>query len=380
MNTFVITYHSVEYLRKGRSKPEHGVFRLEVPIELRQVSRKQLAPAFIRQLPEFDDVVLHGFEGRLWRPVETRTSEEYDRDPMYRAEARLTESGGLLIGCAVHRPLGAAVNRFNRAISPATLRSFAEAASADDGIGPDATIISEDTDVRVRAAEAAGRKVIKVGSELWIQVRDPMLLVRKLNPGNRYDTKLLVDIHSDFGWWRLDGMLFRADRAAEAAMWPSVAAGKSMNALTPSATAADQALAPYGVTMFDPAFFSDDDLVEFAKSHLTRVIDACTPVIEAMSPRLRQNWQQLRSCREVLDAQGTRQAAEAGLLCVPETLEMLLEVRDIEIDERMRLVRSISRLETDQRRVTEIERIAPPRRPAQLDDAFEDLDLGGLTP
>ena len=377
MNTSIITHHSVEFLRKGRSKPEHGIFRLEVPIELREVSRKQLVPAFIRQLPETEDVILHGFEGRLWRPVEAKTSEEHRRDPMYRAEASLTESGGLLIGWAVHRPLGAAVNRFNRALSPETLPSFTEAASAKDGIGSGAKIISEDTEVRVRAAKDAGRKVLKIGRELWIQVRDPMLFVRKLNPGNRYDTKLLVDIHSDFGWWKLDGMLFRADRAAEAAMWPSVAAGKPVSALAPSRNAPGQALASYGVTKFDPAFFSDDDLVEFAKDHLA---DACTPVIEAMSPRLRQTWQQLRTYREVLDVEGTRSAAEASLSHVPEMLQMLLEVRDIPIDDRMRLVRSISRLEADQRRVTEIERITAPRLPAETDDALEDLDLGVLAP
>lgn len=377
MNTFIVTHHSVEFVRKGRSKPEHGVFRLEVPIELREASKKQLVPAFIRRLPETEDVILHGSEGRLWRPVGPST-EEHQRDPMYHAEASITNSGGLLVGWAVHRPLGFAANRFNRAISPETLPSFAEARNAKGGIGPDARIVSEDTPARIRAAGDAARKVIKIGHELWIQVRDPMLFVRKL--GNRYDTKLLVDIHSDFSWWRLDGMLFRADRAAAAAMWPSVAAGKSVPALGASKVTPEQALIPHGVTRFDPTYFSDDDLVQFAKDHLTRVVDACAPVIEAMSPRLRQAWQQLRTYRELLDEPGAREAAEAGLLSVPETLEMLMEVRDVPVDDRMRLVRSISRLEVDQRRVTEIEGIAPPRCAENAQDELEELDLGGLAP
>lgn len=378
MQLSVVTYHSVEFVRKGRSKPEQRILRLDVPVELQEASRDAFIPAFVLDRDADDREVLYGFEGRLWRPVEPRRTKRHRGDLAHRTEATVN-AGKLLIGEAIHRPLGKVVHR-NQTIHPERLPSLTEASSGKDGITSDTRIVSDDRSVREGIARAAAKKVVKVGRSLWIQVRDPMLHVRRVHPGNQVQTSLLVDIHTDFEPWKLlEGMLFRVDRSSEAAAWADITSGGSF---ARRERTHPEGLAAYGVALLDTGYLTEDDVVGFARSHLKKVVDTCSVVIEAMPPLLRSAWQHLRACHEALDGIEARQAAELGLASAAQVLELLTEVRDVPSDSRARMMRDVGRLKLDQRRVFEVERIGPPQKHHDGEEpgSIDELDFGGLAP
>lgn len=60
--------HSADVVLRGRRRETRKQYRIDVPIEFQQVTRKELAPAIEIRLANFGSVVVSSFAGRLWRP------------------------------------------------------------------------------------------------------------------------------------------------------------------------------------------------------------------------------------------------------------------------------------------------------------------------
>lgn len=354
------THHSVEFVRTGRRLVEREPFLLEVPCKLATPARDELQEAFVREAAGTEArVVLHGYDGRLWRPAGNPVASAWN------FEGKL-EKGILTIGSAIDPAMVGPVRK-------------KDAPPLEDFNGTDVRVVSDDREERIAAAQAAARKAIVVGGKLWLQVREPQWLVRKGREGES-DLRLLVDIHQD---WReyvvRDNMRFRLDRMPQAVAWArGVRGNRAPGDVARRGWAeieADMIAGPWNVTRADLNFIAGDDLVDFAREHIRRTIEACADVIELAPDKLRRRWEELRIVHESIRGADARSVAEAGLVLIEDTLAMLTEVRDLPADRRSQLLRSITRLRLNDRRTYMIEGL---QRPVTRDVEIDDAHLSAL--
>lgn len=351
------THHSVEYVRKRRRVVERGAFSLDVPVRIATASAEDMPVAFSRLAArDRPALALRGHDGGLWRAA-------VDGD---RLEATLVK-GSLRIGASIAP-----------AMAP-PLRKTKEGPLVPFAV-PDVRIVSDDREARVAAALDAARTVMMVDGKVWVRAREPEWMVRKKGAAGDVEIVLLSDVHSD---WRdyivKDHMRFRLDRLPQAMAWARLLRGAGSTRVedrTPAETAAEIVAGEWDVTAIDLDFFRQDDLLEYARGHLRRTIEACASVIDAVPTALRRRWEELRIVHDNIHGAGAREAALAGLALVPGTLDMLTGVRDISADRRAGLLRRIVRLRQTDRRTTMIEGIAGEAPSAEIDAA----DLEALAP
>ena len=364
------TYHSVEFVRKGHRVVERGDFRLDVPFDMPSVDRSMLVEAFVCEADprlmrqdKIQQTRLYGYDGGLWRPafMPQRFSIEVTADA----------KGCLVVGSKIHPALKTPLNTHAEPTAATPFEPFDH---------PGCRIVSDDREERMRVARDAARKLMLVEGDIWVKVRNPQWKVVKAEMSGPGDLRLVFDVHNEYG---NDGhMRFRLDRFEEALAWARVVRGsKSVSAaglgrMTSAQRLAAISQAPWRVTRLDTRFFTEDDVVEFARHHLESLITLGSLYLDVMPDKLRRRWEELRDLASEIDGDNAGTAARAALSLVGGTLDMLREIRDVGTVSRSTLLRSVTRLQQNQRRAEMIEGVVP------LDavPGVSDDDIGALAP